>query len=45
MMPFASHDADAGVKVITWTKKCHVLSHFDYLDVTNAMVPLMTLLP
>ena len=33
------------VPMLTSEKKGHVVSHFDHLDVINAMVPLMTLLP
>ena len=39
----ASHDANAGVSSIIWPK-CDVASHFNHLDLTNGMVPLMTLL-
>ena len=42
MMPLASHDGDDGANGITWSKS-HVVSNFDHLDVTNAMLPLMTL--
>ena len=43
MMSSSSHDADTGANGITWLKG-HIVSHFDHTDVTNAMMPLMTLL-
>ena len=43
MMPLAWHDTDAGANGITWPKSPPA-SPFDHLDITNGMVPLMTLL-
>ena len=43
MMPLASHHAAAGASGITWPKR-HVASHFYHFDISNGMVPLMTLL-
>ena len=43
MRPLASHDAEADWDSITWPK-CHIASLFDHLDLTNGMMPLMTLL-
>ena len=36
-MLFASHDADASAKSVKCLKS-HVASHFDYLELTNAIV-------
>ena len=39
-MPWASHDVNASIKCITWSKS-YVAPQFDYLHLTNAVVPLM----
>ena len=43
MKPFALHDSDASANFIDRLKS-HVVSSFDHLDQTYAMVPLITLL-
>ena len=41
-MQLASHDADASTNSVKWLKR-HVVSHYDHLELTNAMVLLMIL--
>ena len=40
IMTLASHDANANSAILP---KSHVAPHFGHLDLSNAMVPLMTL--